>query len=149
MKFLFVFLMILALFQIQPVAATKHDRACAAKHDKDTLYRPDFAGGSLCNARWFPSTQEWLSTATNTINGARGKDRDYSGYSFEFDVDQVGLINHIKTMAPRNADRRSPEGFLEAIILPDQVPMKTTTSYKRHLQLVLSKFPNATLQFAD
>lgn len=98
MKILFVSLLIFALFQVQPAAA--------AKQNKNTVYRPDFAAGSLCHARWGGYAQEWIIVASGTINLSRNKDKDYSGYSFEFDVDKEGRINNIKTLVPRNADRR-------------------------------------------
>lgn len=44
MKIQFVSLLIFALFQVQPAAT--------AKQNKNTVYRPDFAAGSLCHARW-------------------------------------------------------------------------------------------------
>ncbi len=142
MNILFVFLMIFALFQIQPVAA--------ANQNETLQPHPCVRGEPVCAVHWGPKADEWLSLALSNIKDARKNlHKDFRGYSCEFDVNTRGQISRIKTLTPYKAERRSPEAFVAAIKLPGQVPTKTPSSFERHLQLVLSQFPNATLQFAD
>lgn len=108
-KILFVSLIVFAFAEIQP--------SVAAKQDKNTVYRPDFAAGS------------------RTISLTRNKDKDY-GYSFEFDVDKEGRFNNIKTLTPRNADQRISEALLTTNKLPTPIPMKNSSSSRR-LKLIL------------
>lgn len=142
MKLLSASLMILTMCQFQPVLAFGKD---------ETLQpHPCVRGEPVCAVRWGPKADEWLSLALSNIKVARKNlHNDFRGYSCEFDVNTRGQISRIKTLTSHNADRRSPEAFLAAIKLPGQVPTKTPTSLDRHLQLVLSEFPKATLQFID